>query len=169
MIIDILGTGKDRELCHECVRSPYVPRGSRVDAFYENLNRDVSIDDSIMIASLCLADIADYITEVFDSNFALIRYAESLTASSSTFTEIAKSTEAPVMTEYYKPVLKRTFNVINDAIKKTNSTEQKILFCVSVPFPGVFAAALTTCKAIRQKFGNKAIISIGGGYVSTAL
>lgn len=104
-IVDILCSGS-REKAHEFVRSAHVPRGERMERFLSELGRDVSVDDERMLASLALADLADYITVVFDENFALIRYAESLSASTATFAEIAAAADSPVMRTFYVPLLR---------------------------------------------------------------
>ena len=44
-----------------------------------------------------------------------------------------------------------------------------LLFCISVPFGGTFSAALLTCRMLKARFGDKAIICLGGGYINTAL
>ncbi len=104
-IVDMLCTGS-REKAHEFVRSAHAPRGARMERFLSELGRDVSVDDERMLASLALADLADYITVVFDENFALIRYAESLSASTATFADIAAAADSPVMRAFYVPLLR---------------------------------------------------------------
>lgn len=156
----LCGKQNGREFLHEFVRSAHIPRGSRVENFLANLKHDVSVDDAFMLASLSLADLADYITTVFDPNFALIRYAESLSASEACFSAICASTEAPIMKEYFAHLGQKFLA----SLPKTET-----LFCVSVPFPGTFAPALLTCKLIKSLFGDLATVVIGGGYVNTAL
>ena len=148
-----------RETLHEFVRSAHVPRGSRMETYLAGLNREVSVDDGYMLSSLALADLADYITAVYDNNFALIRYAESICASDSTLDEILKTTESPVLKDFLSPIV--------DSLFKSQS--EKTLFCVSIPFPGTFSAGLFICKQLKSLYGDNAIISIGGGYVNTAL
>ena len=148
-----------RETLHEFVRSAHVPRGSRMETYLAGLNREVSVDDGYMLSSLALADLADYITAVYDNNFALIRYAESICASDSSLEEILKTTESPVLKDFLSPII--------DSLFKTSS--EKTLFCVSIPFPGTFSAGLFICKQLKSLYGDNAIISIGGGYVNTAL
>ena len=81
-IVEILcGGNSAREFSHEFVRSPYAPRGNRMENFLYNLTeqgREVSTDEAKILASLALADMADYITAVFDHDFRLISYAEHL-------------------------------------------------------------------------------------------
>ena len=228
-----------RETLHEFVRSAHVPRGNRMETYLANLNREVSVDDGYLLASLALADLADYITTVYDNNFALIRYAESICASDLSKEEILKTTNSPVLKDYLSPLVENLINTVSssqqEALTQTESvssrpqqsdftqtelvssrsqqetlpqTEQissrsqqsaftqtepvfsrpqqedfsqteapsqkpqqepSFLFCVSVPFPGTFAAAMFICKQLKSTFGKNALITLGGGYVNTAL
>lgn len=190
-IVDMLCSG-GREKAHEFVRSAHAPRGARMERFLSELGRDVSVDDERMLASLALADLADYITVVFDENFALICYAESLSASAATFADIAAAADSPVMKAFYVPLLREVLgsqeglNALSrpaaaGAFKADNSQEDnstlsrpapaagKKLFLVTVPFAGCFAAALATCREIKACFGDDAVVCMGGGYVNTAL
>ena len=190
-IVDMLCSGS-REKAHEFVRSAHAPRGARMERFLSELGRDVSVDDERMLASLALADLADYITVVFDENFALIRYAESLSASTATFADIAAAADSPVMKAFYVPLLREVLGsqeglsglsrpAAAGAFKADDSQEDnsalsrpapaggKKLFLVTVPFAGCFAAALATCREIKACFGDDAVVCMGGGYVNTAL
>ena len=153
-----------RETLHEFVRSAHVPRGSRMETYLANLNREVSVDDGYLLASLALADLADYITTVYDNNFALIRYAESICASDLSKEEILKTTDSPVLKDYLSPLVENLINTVSSP-----QQEPSFLFCVSVPFPGTFAAAMFICKQLKATFGKNALITLGGGYVNTAL
>ena len=155
-----------RETLHEFVRSAHVPRGNRMETYLANLNREVSVDDGYLLASLALADLADYITTVYDNNFALIRYAESICASDLSKEEILKTTNSPVLKDYLSPLVE---NLINTVSSQKPQQEPSFLFCVSVPFPGTFAAAMFICKQLKSTFGENALITLGGGYVNTAL
>lgn len=192
-----------RETLHEFVRSAHVPRGNRMETYLANLNREVSVDDGYLLASLALADLADYITTVYDNNFALIRYAESICASDLSKEEILKTTNSPVLKDYLSPLVENLINTVYasqqetlssrpqqsdftqtepvssrsqpEALPQTETPSQKpqqepsFLFCVSVPFPGTFAAAMFICKQLKSTFGKNALITLGGGYVNTAL
>jgi hypothetical protein len=147
------------EFVHEFVRSAHVPRGMRMEQYLSGLGREPAADDAEVLASLALADIADYITAVFDSNFALIRYAESIAASTAAFSDVERALESPVLTDFYAPLLE----------KKLAGVKGPVLFCISVPFPGTFAAALFTARYVKKQFGEDAAVAIGGGYVNTEL
>ena len=149
-----------REFAHEFIRSAHVPRGMRVVNFLSNLNRDVSTDDAQILSSLALADLADYITMVYDQNFALIRYAEHLATSTAEFSETIEGLKAPSLNDFYKPLLLE---------KIASYKNEPTLYCISVPFPGCFESALFSADLIRKECGDNAIIIFGGGYVNTEL
>lgn len=149
-----------REFAHEFIRSAHVPRGMRVENFLSNLNRDVSTDDAQILSSLALADLADYITLVYDQNFALIRYAEHLATSTAEFSETIEGLKAPSLNDFYKPLLLE---------KIASYKNEPTLYCISVPFPGCFESALFSADLIRKECGDNAIIIFGGGYVNTEL
>ena len=149
-----------REFAHEFIRSAHVPRGMRVENFLSNLNRDVSTDDAQILSSLALADLADYITMVYDQNFALIRYAEHLATSTAEFSETIEDLKAPSLNDFYKPLLLE---------KIASYKNEPTLYCISVPFPGCFESALFSADLIRKECGDNAIIIFGGGYVNTEL
>ncbi|MCR4790520.1 MAG: radical SAM protein [Treponemataceae bacterium] len=152
-----------REICHEFIYSPFAPRGNRMEQYLQSLDSELTIDDSRFLASMALEDLADYISAVYDKNFSLIRYAESLATSEKDFTRFEKALENPVMKDFLEPL---TEKVLSEMLPQD---EEKILFCVSVPFAGCFASSLSICRKIRNLYGKKAVITIGGGYINTEL
>ena len=159
------GSISGRELCHRFLFSPHAPRGNRMETYLENLDHEPSIDDARFLASLALADLADYITVAFDPEFALVRYGESLAISETSFDDITKGIHSPILETFYKPVLNE---ILND-ITSTPTENEKLLVCISVPFPGTFTAGLVTAQHFRQKFNDNAFIVMGGGFVNTEL
>lgn len=153
------GKVSGREFTHEFVRSAHVPRGNRVEQFLSKLERDVSVDDSQILASLALADLADYISVVYDKNFALIRYAESLATSTSTFSQVENELSSPILIDFLQPLLE----------EKLSNITRDTLFCVSVPFPGTFTAGLFIAKYLKNRYSKNALVAMGGGYVNTEL
>jgi len=164
-----------RELCHKFVFSPFAPRGMRMEKYLANLDHDLTIDDSVFLASLALADLADYIQFVFDKDFSLVRYAESLTVSESSFSQIEKGLKSPVLNHFYKKVLEEKFGPGSDFEKIINESssdknlEDKVLVCISIPFPGTFTPALYTASYLKECYGNKVFIAAGGGFINTEL
>ncbi len=162
--------GQGFENAHRFCFGAHVPRGNRMENYLSNLEHDLTTDDARALASLALADLADFITIAFDKNFSLVRYAESLTISESSFNEIEKGAESPVLKHFYVPLLEKLFLDKNEANWLSNiQNGEKILVLVSVPFPGTFAAALATGKFFKSHFEKKIYISFGGGFVNTEL
>jgi hypothetical protein len=165
------------ESAHRFVFSAYAPRGNRMDSYLANLDHALTTDDARPLASLALADLADFITAVFDKNFSLIRYAESLTVSETDFSEIEKAAEAPVLTTFYQPVLDELFSAEYGGYDGKaspieliqNNDDERALVCISVPFAGTFAAALATGKYVKEHFGERVFVCMGGGFINTEL
>lgn len=166
--------GKGFESAHSLVFGAHVPRGDRMERFLKNLDHDLTTDDARSLASYALADLADFITIVFDKNFSLVRYAESLTVSESTFAQVEEGVDSPILKEFYEPLLKKLVAPELDLLIKNKSLDetkvnQKVLVCISVPFPGVFAAALSTGRFIKENYGKDVCVSFGGGFINTEL
>lgn len=153
--------GRGQEVAHEFVASPGVPRGQHMENFMASLDGLPSVDEGLILASLALADLADYIGAFFDSSFELVRYGESLATSHQGFEVVEEGLQAPILQDFYHPVV--------DEILKGVEREGRVLVCVSCPFPGTLPAALYTCKRIKEELGRRCFVVMGGGYVNTEL
>ncbi|HAH62686.1 MAG TPA: radical SAM protein [Treponema sp.] len=147
------------EFVHEFVRSAHVPRGMRTEQYLSGLDRGPTADNAEVLASLALADLADYITAAYDKNFELVRYAESIAVSTGDFGSVERALRSPVLTAFYAPLLEKTLADV----------KEPALFCISVPFPGTLAAALFTAQYIKLRCSADAVVALGGGYVNTEL
>ena len=164
-ITAVLSGGGAREKEHQFLYSPFAPRGQRMENFLESIAQDCrepSVDDVRFLCSYALADLADYITAVFDKEFSLIRYAEALTVDERTFAEVEKGLDSPVLEHFYKPVLCRHAELVS-------ASDEKTLICISIPFAGTFVPALYTARFLKSQYGQKVFICIGGGFVNTEL
>ena len=94
-----------RELFHQFLYSPFAPRGNRMEQYLSNIEKEATIDDIEFLCSYAIADIADYITAVFDKNFSLIRYAESVTMEGKSFEQIQSQLKSPILDYFYKKIL----------------------------------------------------------------
>lgn len=153
--------GKMREKEHEFLFSPFAPRGSRMENFLASLNREPTVDDVRFLCSYALADLADYITAVFDKEFSLVRYAESLCVDERDFLQIQNQMDSPVLKVFYEQVLQE--NLVFE------QNEIPDIVCISVPFAGTFLPALYTASFIKKKYQNKIFVTMGGGFVNTQL
>lgn len=172
-IVSILCTG-DRERSHAFVRSPFAPRGARMDAFLAGLESEPGPDDARLLATFAIEDIADFVTAAFDPEFSLVRYAESIAAGESRFANVEAALDRPMVRLFLEPLcdemwagLDRDLATATPSVSAVASGE--ILFCLSVPFPGCLVNALAMARSIRRHFGKRAVISMGGGYVNTEL
>ncbi len=164
-ITAVLSGGGSREKEHQFLYSPFAPRGQRMENFLAQKAQDgkePDVDDVRFLCSYALTDIADYITAVFDKDFSLIRYAESLTVDERSFLDIEKTLDAPVLTQFYENVLERL-------LPKYIDMEDTNLVCISVPFAGTFVPAIFTARFLKKKYGDKVFICLGGGFVNTEL
>lgn len=153
--------GKNLELRQEFIMSPSVPRGQRMENYLVQLNRNPSVDDARILATFMFLDFSDYITTVFDSSFGFVRYNESLSESINDIQFVENSLKAPILTQFYKPLLEEKLSSF--------ATVDKILICISCPFPGTLAGALISGKIAKDLFGTRAFVVMGGGYVNTEL
>lgn len=153
--------GKMREKEHEFLFSPFAPRGSRMENFLASLDREPTVDDVRFLCSYALADLADYITTVFDKDFSLVRYAESLCVDERDFMQIQNQLESPVLKVFYEQVLQENLVFAQNEIPD--------MICISVPFAGTFLPALYTASFIKKKYQNKIFVVMGGGFVNTQL
>lgn len=166
--IDVIVTillGRGRELCHEFVVSPAVPRGQRMENYMAGLDAMPTVDEGMILASLALADLADYISIFYDTAFQLVRYGESLAISHCGFAAVEQGMEAPVLRDFYRPVMEE----LGGQVKSHWQENNRLLVCVSCPFPGTLAAALYTCRFFKEMMGERAFVVMGGGYVNTEL
>ncbi|MCI5607714.1 MAG: radical SAM protein [Spirochaetia bacterium] len=185
-IVSILCDGSKksgREKAHQFLFSPYVPRGNRMRNYLNNLNRSPEVDDVRFLCSFALADLADYITFVFDRNFSLIRYAEALTVDERSFSQIEKELDSPVLNEFLKPVLDNLYGGESlpgklafgerptpfSGTHSRNAFEEPLLVCISIPFAGTFVPGMYIARYFKQHFGKKVFVVIGGGFVNTEL
>ncbi len=159
---DSLSSGYEN--AHRFVFGAHVPRGSRMENYLANLNHDLTTDDARALASFALADLADFIAVAFDKNFSLVRYAESLTVSESSFEDVAKGADSPILKEFYIPMLNRLFFEWT-----LHKSPEKLLVLISVPFAGTFAAALATGRFFKTHFKDSVYVSFGGGFINTEL
>lgn len=169
LITNILSAKEStRELNHKFVFGAFTPRGARMEKYLGELDHNLTTDDAFPLASLALADLADYITVCFDKEFSLIRYAENLTVSEESFESLEKNLDSPIIKHFYIPLLEELF--LNSNSTDTSATENSpVLVCISVPFAGTFSAALATGAFFKKHFANRTFISMGGGFINTEL
>ena len=199
-IVATLCGGGAREKEHQFLYSPFAPRGSRMENYLSEVSesgREPNVDDVRFLSTFALADLSDYISVAFDSQFSLVRYAEALAVDSRSLSDFEKQIDSPVMENFYKPILEkffssqelpaagggRAFRCSADAPAASLASlspvaasgaapiakPESLLFCISIPFAGTFLPALYPARYLKEKLGSRAFISIGGGFVNTEL
>lgn len=148
-----------RELSHSFLFSPFVPRGSRMEQFLSTLSSTPSIDDIRFLCTLAIADLADYITVVFDSNFSLINYSTSVRYIKEKPSKIIEDLQSPILCTFYEDLLNRKYSKL----------DEKLLILISVPFEGCFIPALYTSKWFKNRYKENAYVVLGGGFINTEL
>ncbi len=168
-LVSILSAG-DRELCHAFIRSPYAPRGARMDAFLSDLDGEPTPDDARLLATLALEDLSDFIVAAFDSEFSLIRYAESLASSERSFARVESGLDRPLVAHFIEPYAETLWDTLDRGVLASpEEAGEPFLLCLTVPFPGCLVGALAIARSARARYGRRAVISLGGGYVNTEL
>jgi hypothetical protein len=118
--------------------------------------------DARSFASRALADWADFLGFAVDGEFSISRYAESIASSVREFDPVLRALDGSVvLPEWYGPMLSEWLDRFAPA--------GRFLLCASVPFPGTLVGALYACREAKRRFGDRAVVALGGGYVSTEL
>ncbi len=159
-LVDYLAGG-DPAFAHRLAQAAELPRGQRASAFLESRSLRISPDESRILATAILSDLADLASFAYDPNFSTVRYGERVATSRGSFSEVeAALGSSPVLEEAYGPYLEEEWDRLGEAPS---------LLLVSIPFPGCLLGALACARSARGAFGADTRIAFGGGYVSTEL
>lgn len=149
---------------------PKLPRGPRFrhldtaqgspNLAYENLDKEAK---SRHLASLFLDDIADYIRDCADPDFAFARYGERLSASQADFSPLLKRLQDKFLEG--PSLIDQEIDIIAKTLLKRYQPE---VLGISIPFSGSLYGGLRIAKIFKQ-FSPDTIIVMGGGYPSTEL
>lgn len=154
--------GENSTLSHRICSRRLLPEGSRfrniedLEWWFGSLGKN---DMARHLATLFLLDIADFIRENVCPHFGVTKYAERISISLPTFTQLEDE-------------LKKNPNPVDDLMlsllkEKIDHQEPKVVG-FTVPFPGNLFAALRCGKFIKENYPEIKIV-IGGGYVNTEL
>ncbi len=111
------------------------------------------------IATLYIEDLSDFIAEVLECEFSIIRYKEQIAASAPTFDKIYEELHTPT-----NLIEKIALQLLDEKLK----TSQPDIVGFSIPFPGTLFMALRMAQHIKSS-DCKITIAMGGGYVNTEL
>ena len=162
--------GKDHEWGHFfSLANGCLPGGPRVDAYLAERDGEVKADETKVLATRLLDDLADFITCTLDRGFSLIRYTPAMEGSLNTgfrdFAAVQKSLDSYIMETFYRPMLAEEW----EKIGSTAGTGSPFLLGLTIPFPGCLPAALVCAESAKKYFGTAIRIAAGGGFVNTEL
>lgn len=156
--------GQEPTLAHRLASRRFLPEGPRFTGLSEDYLHfafgTLGVQDQAKhLASLYVDDLVDVVHDGIDPAFGLARYAESLAAS---LPEID-----PLLDALRKPptLLDRWMDELaTDLLARCRPD----VVGLTVPFPGTLYGALRIAATMRR-LAPKAMIVVGGGYVSTEL
>lgn len=154
--------GKNQTIANRIASHTLLPEGPRFENLVDSewaFGVAGKTDEAKYLATRFIEDIADYIRELIDPNFDLVRYAEHLGLFAPKFDKLAKSlAKGPSIPE------KWMLELLDKKIKDTNPE----LIGFTIPFPGCLLSALRCAKHIKQAYSGIKV-AMGGGYPNTEL
>lgn len=153
----------DPTLAQRIVSDDFLPRGPRFGVYDDEelawaFGSAGTADRAKHLATLYIQDLTDFIREIVDPDFDLIRYGENIALALPTF----------------DPILERIAEntIISDLI--LSLLDEKIaqfspdVIGFTVPFPGCLIAALRCGRHIKERYPAVKVV-FGGGYINTEL
>ncbi|MDR1429806.1 MAG: radical SAM protein, partial [Spirochaetaceae bacterium] len=166
-LIDFL-SGRDREFGHLIgLANGALPAGPLLISYLESVDGDPPDGAARLMAGKMLADLAGFINTVLDPSFALIRYGRQMEQSIARFDEVLPALDGFIIRNFYLPLLEETWTRLEAEWNFTSSSP--LILALTVPFPGCLAGALRAAASAKARFGDRAVVILGGGYVNTEL
>lgn len=154
--------GKEQTIANRIASHTLLPEGPR----FENLadckwafGEAGQTDEAKYLATRFIEDLADYIRELVDPNFDLVRYAEHLGTYAPRFDKLEKQLKRPETLPE-----KWMLELLDERIAAADPD----LIGFSVPFPGCLLSALRCCQHIKRRHQGMPLV-MGGGYPNTEL
>ena len=154
--------GKEQTIASRIASHTLLPEGPRFENTVDSewaFGAAGKTDEAKYLATRFVEDIADYVREMIDSNFDLVRYAEHLGTYAPKFDKLEKQLGKPCTLPE-----KWMLELLDAKIKET----QPELIGFSVPFPGCLLSALRCGQFVKANYPNTRI-AMGGGYPNTEL
>jgi hypothetical protein len=160
-------SGEDPAFAYRLAVGAGLPMGMRVEAVLGD-EGGIAPADAPALATAILNDLSDFISYALDPGFGVVRYAERLVSGARDFSVILEAVQSSwVLDTFYRPILKASF--ARFASELNENSDDKVVLCITVPFPGCLAAAVMAAGEARAAWGDRVHILLGGGYVSTEL
>ncbi len=156
--------GKDDTLANRIATRDFLPEGH----LFSQLDDDdldwaygtTGITDRAKhFATLYIEDLADFIADIHNCEFSVVRYKAQIAEIAPTFDPIYSELNSTPNT-FERMAL--------DLLDEKLSAEQPQIVGFSLPFPGTLIMALRMAQHLRTKYPNITIVA-GGGYVNTEL
>jgi hypothetical protein len=175
-------SGEDPAFAHRLAAAAEFPRGARAEAFLESRGGRASAEDAPRLATLLLEDLVDFVSYGVDPALGAGRYGDRLARSRGDFGELeaalnprgsgadasGRPREGSLVELFYRPFLRERFARLAGELAPAAGARD-LLLCLTVPFPGSLLGALACAEEARSCFGQRVLIVMGGGYVSTEL
>ncbi|MDR0721047.1 MAG: radical SAM protein [Treponema sp.] len=147
-----------------------VPGGPRFDAALKSLGGEATSSDAPLLATMLLADLADFITVTLDPSFSLIKYtprADNASLGFCDFNKLRDSLNNYIMTKFYRPYLEEEWDKLISGSPPGSGAP--FVLGLTIPFPGCLSGALLCAASAKERFGGQVLTIAGGGYVNTEL
>ena len=151
--------GTDNTLAPRIANRTFLPEGPRFNnvADLEWAFGNAGTNDCARhLATLYIEDIADFLRQMVDPHFDLIRYAEQLAQFAPRFDELEQALAEPL-----SPIGELMIELLARHVEQ----EQPDIVGLAVPFPGCLYGALRCGQWLMRN--TKAVVVIGGGFPNT--
>ena len=154
--------GEDQTIANLICSAEFLPQAGRFEAvaeldyFFGTLG---NVDCAKYLATLYLQDLSDFIRATVSSHFEIVRYAEKISLSVKSFSQLENELSRPLN------LIEEEMVAILNGYMESYRPE---MAAFTVPFPGNLLAALR-CAQFLRKAWPEVKIAFGGGYPSTEL
>ncbi|MEG1664457.1 MAG: B12-binding domain-containing radical SAM protein [Mucinivorans sp.] len=155
--------GDDHTLAQRIICDDFLPRGTRFEMYDEQelewaFGTVATQERAKHFATLYLQELTDFIREVVDPDFDLIRYGEQIAIALPQMDAlIERLKDRTIISELILTLFKAKFMATSPSIVG-----------FSVPFPGCLLSALRCAEYLKQHSPQTTVV-LGGGYINTEL
>lgn len=152
--------GKDNTLAPRIVNRSLLPEGPRFDNLADMewaFGTSGTEDKARYLATLMMEDVADFVREVVDPHFDLIRYAEQIANYAPVFDEFEAALASP---------LTMVDDLMLQLLKEHVESSRPDVVGFSIPFPGCLYGALRCGQWLKQHCAQVKV-ALGGGFPNT--
>ncbi|MFI3314548.1 MAG: B12-binding domain-containing radical SAM protein [Rikenellaceae bacterium] len=158
-------SGSDNTIATRIASRNFLPEANRFKGLKEDdlewaYGVNGIFDKAKQLSTLYIEDLAEFIGEVCDSEFSLVRYQEQIALACKTFDNIYNSIKERELNDIEKIAIE----TISEHI---NSFKPDIIG-LTIPFPGTLVMALRIGEYCKVNHPDT-VIAMGGGYVNTEL